>query len=207
MFIQFRDNQATLEDLVFVENEAPVGGAIQAVFNVHAVDEGAPRVMFDGNKVRPACTMRNARLVNNKARQGGAIYFNGVPAAFQNITVLDNEAEQSGGGIMIVGGSVVLLVDANFTSNNASHGGAMMVGAQTMLHCVNCTFEENTAVEEGGGIRVLTQLYEAQPVALQCDICYFRRNKAALGGDSTARIPDPSTAEVSFRCLPCWLSR
>ena len=183
-FTQYTESRVWLENVTFEENHSDTGGAIDAVYNVHTGDKGIPRLKFSGIPVDPSLTFFNTTFQRNNSTDGGSVHFDGIQALFQGVNMQENVASESGGGLYIIGGSVVRIINGSFSSNNARHGGGLMIDQQSMLHCTSCLIEGNTAEENGGGVCISAQRYDAQPIAFQCDACDFINNTAAMGGTS-----------------------
>ena len=183
MFMKSRDNHIRIRDAMFQGNRARFGGSIQAVFNVHVADSEEPRIEYGGDVVEASIIVSNTTFRNNTAeKEGGAIHFDSVPALMRDIVIRDNNTTESGGGLLLMGRSVIKIVNGHIIHNRASNGGGLMMDTKSMLHCTECDILENTASHYGGGICLSTRPYEPQPVALQCDKCNLSTNSASVGG-------------------------
>ncbi len=132
----------------FVENQAESGGG-----GVCAVAQNAAE--FD----------RCLFLRNRADRFGGAANCNGAPR-FLDCSVIDNHADEDGGGISGAG----TYERCVFRDNHGTNGGAASGGVSYL----ECRFEGNTATEQGGAVYVRT--------ATNLRDCTFIDNAARAGG-------------------------
>jgi formylglycine-generating enzyme required for sulfatase activity len=117
-------------------------------------------------------TLENCTITQNVGNNGGGIWSKGALRMF-NCTVSRNLADRvatqddipvagvsaqacgSGGGIKLVKGATLTLVNSTVSENEAmSHGGGVFVACETWARLSNCTVSGNRATTWGGGICV-----------------------------------------------------
>lgn len=108
--------------------------------------------------------IRNCFFTNNYARDGAAVYNNGMKgghadALFENCYFANNRADLDGGAFFNDGrrggSSEPTLQKCTFTNNEANHGGALMNYGGAGLarpNLKNCQFTNNKSYLEGGAI-------------------------------------------------------
>ena len=125
--------QATLKGLTLTGGRAKAGGAI---FNA-----GGTMNLFDttvsGNSAWEDC--------------GGGICNDGT-LMLTNVTVAENTAGESGGGIYNAYRCALTLTNSTVTGNTASRDGGGIASSGTTLNLTNTTVAGNTASSSGGGI-------------------------------------------------------
>ena len=182
------------------------GGAIYAPFVTLSGDLEVKDCTFVGNTAWAASgaiytngkgiTIEDCHFENNQALQahGGACSFANLDPqdtyTVTGSTFIGNSAGGGGGGgaLHCFGNGTV--ADCNFISNSAFDGGALILGSEHVL-VTRCTFNGNSAVDEGGAVGIYTD-------ALSVDIteCHFLENTALEGGAIYIRVSsgadDPS---------------
>lgn len=150
----------------FHSNHAHEGGAI-------ACDTSANP---EGESVIHLALKETTFDENRAAQSGGAIAISshGTLDAGERCKFSANEAGSGGGAIHVEVGGKILMVGAGFTSNRASHGGALAWhGARGRLD--GCIFGKNEAREFGGAIAAYAAIY--------LHACKFIQNTAqSIGG-------------------------
>ncbi len=111
-------NNVTISNLIFVNGNACLGGAIYA--------EGQ-------------LTLNNVTFIANNADFGGAIYAEGQ-LILDNATFIDNNAGY--GGAVADYGEIFTCMNSRFTGNNAGYGGAV-VHDMGIFSCMNSRFIDN----------------------------------------------------------------
>ena len=91
-------------------------------------------------------------ITNGDAVSGGGILAsgNGCNPTFDNLLIINNEA-QDGGGIAIVAGASADIQNCTIQQNTSNlHGGGVYINSQSTIS--NCTIMGNTCGHDGGGI-------------------------------------------------------
>jgi hypothetical protein len=136
------NSSATILRSVLSGNRASEGGAIGGAFTSPFDDR------YSWNHV----SIDDSTLTGNIASDGGggALFGGSIHVAIRNSIVSGNRTNSAGGGFDLVrGGSVI---DSTFSENQAYGGGAIFNAAGSRLWISNSTFENNEAVNNGGGI-------------------------------------------------------
>ncbi|MCR9286496.1 MAG: hypothetical protein NXI23_03800 [Bacteroidetes bacterium] len=134
-------------------------------------------------------TISNCIVQNNYARDGGAVYNNGIGStcspSFINCAFYNNRADLDGGAIFNDGRrggvSSPTFTDCEFIENEGNYGGAMCNyggKGKSSPKLVNCLFKDNKAYLRGGGIFNMDVEGIAAPILKQCQ---FVENKAVAG--------------------------
>ena len=120
--------------------------------------------------------IEDTNFTRNEASVGGVFgIMNQAKLGIARCLFEDNLAREKGGAIF--GDNIALQVqETTFVANNALHGGAMYVQANTQALLTNCKFHNNVAENAGGAIR--GQCY----VTLELHDTNFTSNKASQGG-------------------------
>jgi hypothetical protein len=135
------------------------GGPLVMTVPVHLRShEGAEQTSIDGLQSGSAVTaiagstITGFRIQGGRAVEGGGIRVAGEgELIIDGCVVTDNEAGGHGGGIAILDGSVVTLLQTSVTSNGATGGGGIAV-VRGSVELVSSTVSENTAAAYGGGV-------------------------------------------------------
>ena len=141
-------------------NEASLGGGIlssdgpltltQSIVENNAASMGGGVYLYVASQQAVSAVIRDSLITNNNATDGGGIE-NGssnVLLGIWNSTISDNSAQNSGGGIGLIGGSVTL-TNSIVHSNAAPDGGGIHnTGTITMTH----SSIANNSATNGGGI-------------------------------------------------------
>ena len=163
--VYIEGGRPTFTDCAFVDNSGfGVGGGV-------SIRDADPRFVDCLFAANVAVLFAGAGVSN----------FNGNPI-LEGCTFVGNDAVDFGGGFHSSGGNPVL-VDCRFESNiviDLGLGGGMAHQASegpALATLINCTFNENTALELGGGY------FNSGPAATSMLIgCVFRGNLALAGG-------------------------
>jgi hypothetical protein len=134
-------------------------------------------------------TISNCILQNNYARDGGAVYNNGIGGicspSFINCSFFSNRADLDGGAIFNDGrrggDSSPSFTDCKFSGNEGNYGGAMCNyggKGKSSPTLNNCTFKNNEAYLRGGGIFNMDIEGVAEPILTHCR---FVENQAVAG--------------------------
>jgi len=116
-------------------------------------DNGAPdfrilRVGGSGN-----LTLDNLTVQHGAAANGAGLYNDGGALTLNGVTVKDNDAGTSGGGIYNYHYGNVTITDCTFSGNHAgSRGGGMYNDVDSTPTLTNVTFSGNHAGSDGGGM-------------------------------------------------------
>jgi CSLREA domain-containing protein len=182
------DGTLTINQCVFASNNAGYysgGGAIAnlgtlTVSDSTFVSNTATGISPDGGGIdnEGVLVVVNSTFSGNHANwYGGAIYSGYIGGAtVRNSTFFSNTASSGGGGIYA--GTALTVTSSLFLSNSTtSNGGAIYTYVPTFggAHTVdNCTFDGNTASDDGGGIE------NDGPTTVSRST--FTRNSASQGG-------------------------
>ena len=104
-------------------------------------------------------TLRNGTVVaDNFATEGGGVYIEDASLSLGDVTIESNETETDGAGIYALDSDVGQLVNtvASIRSNVAGIDGGGMWLSGGSLDLPSAVFEGNHAIEQGGGLRVVS---------------------------------------------------
>lgn len=160
------DSVLTLTDCTFLGNEAASGGGVYAEFIADATYQGC---VFTGNAATDnsvygggACyhnVVEDVRILgcafesNTSAAHAGAIFdFLSTELRILDTTFLSNTSAYEGGAVKAGFSVVATLQRCTFTDNESTtlYGGAIDI-AKGPMNVVDCWFENNRAVGDGGG--------------------------------------------------------
>jgi len=153
-------------------------------------ETGSPQRSGGGLYLKNASpVIANCIIRNNYARDGGAVYNNGIGAAcnpeFINCTFLTNRADLDGGAVFNDGrrggNASPRFEKCQFVQNEGNYGGAMCnYGGKGKSNpvLIECTFKGNEAYLRGGGLFNMDVAGIAEPVLTHCQ---FVANKAVAG--------------------------
>lgn len=161
----------------------------------HTIDAKGQSRIF--NITGTTVTLKNIVFINGHHKLGGAIRSYGDNLRVFNCTFTDNTAETWGGAVYSYPDSYSVFVNSTFTKNSAKTGGAISTvnyvgysgdidytsyGARHDL--INCTFDANTASEEGGALSILGHLANTERPnddIVNIRSCQFTNNDAPEG--------------------------
>jgi hypothetical protein len=85
---------------------------------------------------------------------GGGIFFNASSATVRNCAIVQNQAEDSGGGVSLAWGSSATLTNCIIDRNVATelHGGGVLCYMDSSSTLTDCAITGNSAGETGGGV-------------------------------------------------------
>ena len=148
-------------------------------------------------------TLADSTLSGNRAGQGGGIYsISTGPIAtttLTNCTLSDNLADNDGGGIFNLEGTLTL-ANSLVSSNSAGFrgggiysnvGGVNTFGTVTLS---NCTLSGNSAGTDGAGI------YNSSTVPLMLSDCTLSGNSAGLSGGGICSVTPPNGTVTLTNC-------
>ena len=160
----------------------------------HTIDaKGKSRVF---NITGTTVTLKNIVFTHGMASSGGAIRGYGDNLRIFNCTFIDNTAQSCGGAIYSYPYSYSVFVNSTFINNKAQWGGAIFTRGYVYNHTVietyygdrhdiiNCTFDGNTATDDGGALAAYGQLETTErPKNDYVNIrgCLFTNNNAPKG--------------------------
>eukprot|EP00210_Caulerpa_lentillifera_P004162 g3968.t1 len=197
----------------FYNNSARLSGGAAYIQN----SSGAlDRVLFDSNNAfyggslcvyNASLTVNNSHIINSSSTDAGGSIFAQKRSVIviKGTTILTSKAI-NGGGIMLEESSFWGL-RVQFTECQARHhGGGVYLNKSSFFLCADCLFQENSAIEEGGAIRLTSS--KPQMLAFQLDNCQFYNNTANFGGgihfqsgDGSANCSDVSSTACTFLAL------
>ena len=139
----------------FINNNAPRGGGVNfferfenVIFNGEFINNSA---INGGAIAAGAGSIKEVSFKNNRAENGGAVYFSSSSSTVENCNFTNNKA--SYGGAVYCNGSDCSIVGCNFTDNGADYGGAIIVTELGSNSVVSQSSFMNCAAEYyGGGI-------------------------------------------------------
>ncbi|MDP8220733.1 MAG: DUF1565 domain-containing protein [Candidatus Stygibacter frigidus] len=94
-------------------------------------------------------TIRDLSIQNGMAENGAGIYMQDSSPIFQNVTIKENSAVSSGGGLFCNGYCNPRFEYVTFSGNNADYGGAAFCSISDDPQFINVTMVNNVAVWEG----------------------------------------------------------
>lgn len=130
------------------------------VISANTVVDGGGKITLDGENLRQhfivnagvSLTLRNLKLINGGAAQGGSINNSGT-LIVENVTFNNNKVPTASGyGGAINNTGVLNITGATFNSNEARYGGAIFAGGSSSVSIANTAFNSNKAQLYGGGI-------------------------------------------------------
>ena len=179
--------ECTIDNCKFIENTANVGGAFYGPQQSTNMTE----CTFEGNKAVTNEAGKEAKT-GTAGGIGGAIYTFGADSVTKttasklnltSCTFTSNTADDSGGAIASQSGAEYTINGGSFTSNKATHGGAIYSGGSELVINDGVTFTSNEANEEGGAIYVRENNYQGTDEgSLKVNKGDFTGNKAKNGG-------------------------
>ncbi|MCL2852474.1 MAG: S-layer homology domain-containing protein [Defluviitaleaceae bacterium] len=179
-------------NVIFADNEAPHGAAMNNFFSDPAVIES----VFRGNTAQQgggamfnlssSPTVRDSEFVFNTSRgAGGAVLSNSSRPTFTGTAFSDNEAEHDGGAFAAVGDSHVLFHNSRFSRNKSKRYGGALSAEGGILSLFNANFSGNIGLF--GGAKYLSHAYSNSVNAS------FYGNTAKHGGAAYA-----DNAEIGY---------
>ena len=164
--VQVAQGVAILDDLVFMDTGPTKGSSIE-------IRGGA------------TVTLNNSILTQatSGASEGGHIYLNSGSSLISTggLVVENGSATDSGGGIYATDATINLM-GCSFRNNTASGigttegGGAIFANSASNVTLTDCTFENNTAADDGGAVQF------RDSTLVEISDCTFTGNSAAKGG-------------------------
>ncbi len=143
-------------------------------------------VTFSGDE-DASCSLSGFTITGGNSQDGGGIKGNGTEASISNCIVTGNSAAGWGGGIYRFNG---IISDCLISGNSADYGGGMYnnSGSPTV---VNCTFNQNIAINFGGGMYNTS----SSPTVTNS---IFSGNSADYGGGMYNNSGSPTVANCTF---------
>ena len=136
------------------------------------------------------CTFEdNVNTGTNSADGGGAIYaYRNVNIDIDSSKFINNSAPSTEGGVIRYS-SPLTFTNCEFYSNTAKQGGVAVAGQNIDFSAVNCIFENNSATDEVGALKVRNFII---------DNCTFTNNTSPKGGALSAREGFGSISNTDF---------
>ncbi|WP_298524440.1 Ig-like domain-containing protein [uncultured Methanobrevibacter sp.] len=148
----------------------------------HKIDaKGQSRIFYVNSTT---VYLKNIKLVNGNADNGGAFYGNGDNLRVINCTFENNKASSSGGAIYSFPTSLAVFMNSVFKNNVATWGGAITTEYGYRQYVINCTFDSNNAKNYGGAVFIYgKQATTERPFSDEVNIrgSTFINNKAETG--------------------------
>ncbi len=177
-------------------------GSGKVTINGAAVASATNRIFLVASKGPATTTINGLTLSNAKLIGfGGAIHCSstGTELRLSNLTVSNNSASESGGGISTFGGKLqltnVTLNRNEVSSSNNSKGGGLYVTNKAVISLFDSTVSFNSApgasgINQGGGIciesstlNVTNSLIAGNSASRSCDLCRdLNQSKHPLSG-------------------------
>lgn len=138
---------------------------------------GAVAIFTQGHMV-----LNNADIYENEAIYGGGIWIRKATSIINNVNVVNNKAQKSGGGIQAQGIDIpfqkdcLVLNNAYISNNSAPDGGGIFIGGTAKAYLNGGLIKNNIATNNGGGLYVGTLGY---PVVGKVEI---KNNNATNNG-------------------------
>eukprot|EP00210_Caulerpa_lentillifera_P004170 g3976.t1 len=182
-----RDSRLTLENVMFDRNSAFAGGSL-----------------YSSNST---LTVNNSQIIDSSSSDtGGSIFARQRSIIVIEGTTIKTGRADTGGGITLEE-SYFRGLRVQFTECQARfNGGGVNLNQSSSFLCSDCLFQGNSAIEEGGAIRLTSP--EPQSLAFQLDNCQFYNNTAGFGGgihfqagDGSANCSDVSSTSCTFLVL------
>jgi len=146
-------DMVTITWVVITGGSAPLGGGVYARDRL----ELSEVVVFDneadnggGIFSSQVLTLMDVIIVQNSAVNGGGGAFIAGEFSAQNCDFMNNDAGESGGGVLLDDGSVQSILDSRFSYNNAARGGGIYNEGELTLK--DSQVYKNLASFQGGGI-------------------------------------------------------
>lgn len=126
---------------------------------------GAGSVVLDGAQtLRPIevapstqVSIQGLTVHHGRASRGGGVFAEEAELTLHDVWVQDKETTGSGGGVFIIQ-TQLNATSLHVHDNTGTYGGGLYArGSCTTVHCTDCTFQDNTAIESGGGVRCYDQ--------------------------------------------------
>lgn len=194
----------TITSSTFTDNKAGISGGA-----INAKGTGKVEIIncdFDGNETEATKTESG-----NIARGGGAIFVTSVgdvsvtggsftnnnAAGTSDATTAGKEMTDCGGAICIDGGNLVVN-NATFTGNTANNGAAIGTSrsTETAMTINGCTFSENVAEKNGGGVYIQNGV-KNETDSIVLNDCVFTSNTAKTASGASVYIRTDSSATIN----------
>eukprot|EP00210_Caulerpa_lentillifera_P005475 g5235.t1 len=169
---------------------------------------------------------RSTFVQGSSLNNGGAISGWNTTAYFMESNISCNNANLNGGGISLMQSSEASIVRCSFDTNSALVGGAIYMhssslnstdsrysnnraqngGGMYLYHGIyfifsNATFQNNTAVENGGAISIVSN--DRSAITLQVTDSTFTQNRASYGGGLHAERQTMNSANCASSGAIC----
>ncbi|MBE0536091.1 MAG: hypothetical protein IH624_10520 [Phycisphaerae bacterium] len=128
-------------------------------------------------------TIKHCIIRNNRAVNGGGVYFTGGTVGMIDCLLEGNAAKKSGGGLLC-DTSKGVLTRCSFKNNSALLSGGGMMFWNTGFEMQECSFFDNKAGERGGGVACDGSLKAARCVFVGNHSENAGGGISAIGGDS-----------------------
>jgi hypothetical protein len=190
-------SDAVISNNLFLDNRAYLGGAV-------FMDDSKP--VFSGNVISgnsafagagvgmggtSAPTFFNDVIMNNIAEnQGGGMLFHESTVVTCNGVIFDGNSAVWGGGIGM-GGGELYANDCQFTANYVQLWGGGVAGNNATLHIDGCIFEQDSSSWGSGGLHMDHAVAEIRNTL-------FEENKAVFGGGMHALFSEVTSVNNHF---------
>ncbi len=154
-----------------------------------ALADGRSALSLRGSEFEPA-TVENSLFVDNYTSGWGAALRCEDEVRVVNCVFRGNAAPQGGGGAVVASGTGVTISGSFFEGNQAEQGGALYcgMGSETKSSIVGCTFVNNHASLEAGGLKGWSYSPSYSPDGLEVHNSILWGNSAAGLFNESAQI-------------------
>ena len=170
------------------------GGANETILsggNAHRVIFGE---YISSPTIFSGITVKDGDNTNETYDTGGGMRLKGGSMIIESCAFINNVAAGNSGGLYMWDAALLTVKDCIFAGNHSgARGGATYTATGCDAVFTNCIFENNLAETDGGAVRV----YQSSPSFINCT---FVRN-ALTGGDGAAVDVSTSSSPVITNCV------
>eukprot|EP00210_Caulerpa_lentillifera_P000395 g385.t1 len=187
----------------FVENKVKTDGAVGFFTDSFAATfTDCTFIKNGGNGAKGGCfrnlrnavtTLTSSEFTENFGNNGGVLRAEGGSFTIDKCTFTSNKAYADGGVMNSWAGGKFYVTDSEFTKNKGMNAGVGYIGKECVATFLNCQFEKNNVVDNGGVLRVQ---FNAKATV---DDSLFLRNRCDRGDGASVYIGRNSTT-VARNC-------
>jgi predicted outer membrane repeat protein len=161
--IYISNGSTTIDNCIFKENSTVFSGAGISIFNSSPKLSNCSFEENTANSYGGGLYENNSNLIvydcafiENSAHDGGGLFSEKGNIILNNCTFTENIAGMNGGGLNNLD-CISSIIKSEFTKNSANTGGGIYHSADQQskieyITIIDCTFNENKAINNGGGI-------------------------------------------------------